>query len=293
VTAARAAAALVAAVWSHPANRSRRLAAVRRLVSWQVRKRVLSRPAVVSFEGLRFECAPDSRAASALIYFDGLPDYHEMRFVQRYLRRGDNFIDAGANVGVYTLLAASIVGEGRIDAFEPGPTAGLRRNVALNGLTNVAIHEVALAERPGDRAFAATDTSELAHLLPDGSDTAATVPCATLDGVLPPERRYAMAKLDVEGAEPLVLMGATRHLAARNPPVWQLELDGYSRRFGYATHEILSWLAALRYEPFVYDADQESLCRVEYPRRVGRTNALAIAIDRLDEVASRAGAVVV
>ena len=286
------AAGLVAAIWNHPANRASPLSAVGRMLAWQLRKRIHTSSRIQPFHGLRFECAPDSHVGSAVVYFAGLPDYHEMLFLRRYLRRADNFVDVGANVGVYTLLAASVVGVGRIDAFEPGATATLRRNVALNGLTNVVIHETALADRCGDRAFASEGSSELARLLPAGDNGGEVVKCTTFDEALS-RLPYAMAKLDVEGAEPLVLRGATQHLAARNPPVWQLELDGYSQRFGYSTHEVVAWLEETGYDTFVYDADAATLARVDYPRQVGRANALAIARDRLEEVATRADATVI
>jgi hypothetical protein len=121
--------------------------------------------------------------------------------------------------------------------------------------------------------------------LPDG-DGDATVPCTTLDEALPP-LPYAMAKVDAEGAEPLLLRGASSRLSALDPAVWQLELDGYSKRFGYDTHEIASWLNARGFDLFVYDADTATLAPVEYPRQAGRVNALAIARQRLPEVVAR------
>src|SRR5207248_910045 len=59
----------------------------------------------------------------------------EMAFVLHVLRPSDKFIDVGANVGSYTVLAAGAVGS-RVFAVEPIPTTFgfLRRNVALNGL---------------------------------------------------------------------------------------------------------------------------------------------------------------
>jgi predicted methyltransferase len=78
-------------------------------------------------------CYPRSNSASNVIYFTPYYDYDEMHFLQRYLRPGDVVIDAGANIGTYTLLAATCVGPtGQVIAFEPAPVAfaRLRENVA-------------------------------------------------------------------------------------------------------------------------------------------------------------------
>ena len=59
-----------------------------------------------------------------MIYFNRLPDPAEMLFLKRYRCPGDGPIDAGANVGVYTLLMAGLVGSsGRVLAFEPADKA--------------------------------------------------------------------------------------------------------------------------------------------------------------------------
>ena len=61
--------------------------------------------------------------------------------------------DVGANVGPYALVAARRVGDrGSVHAFEPTPksAAGLRRNVGLNGLTNVVVNEVAVSDTAGE-----------------------------------------------------------------------------------------------------------------------------------------------
>ena len=73
---------------------------------------------------MTLRCYPDSPSASAMIYCHDSPDFHEMNFIRRYLRAGDTFLDIGANIGVYSLLAASRVGpSGRVVAFEPAKQA--------------------------------------------------------------------------------------------------------------------------------------------------------------------------
>ena len=65
------------------------------------------------------------------------------------MRPGDVFVDVGANIGLYTLIAAHIVGaSGRVYAFEPGSETYRRllSNVQLNQMTNVSCHELALSD---------------------------------------------------------------------------------------------------------------------------------------------------
>ena len=67
--------------------------------------------------------------------------------MQRFLKPGDHFIDVGANIGYFSLLAAAVVGSaGRVSAFEASPITrqALVRNIALNGLQDhVTVHETA------------------------------------------------------------------------------------------------------------------------------------------------------
>jgi len=72
-----------------------------------------------------------------------------MRLLPRHLRAGDWFVDVGANIGTYTLLAPSLVGPGgRVDSFEPSPVVAgrLRDSVALNQLSNVCVHEASIGD---------------------------------------------------------------------------------------------------------------------------------------------------
>lgn len=147
------------------------------------------------------------------------------------LRPGDVAIDGGANIGLFTLMAAARVGSGgRVVACEPSPTtmALLRENVAFNGYGWVDLREVALAERPGrlhmrvfgagsgHSSFAPEDTSS-------GSEVEVEV--ATLDDVAGDLlERTSLVKLDVEGAELLALGGAPR-LLERARPDFIVELE--------------------------------------------------------------------
>jgi len=220
-TAIRQAAGILSAIWTHPANQGVRLRAVMRLFGWQFVKRTLQNPLVVEFHGKKLNCYPDSTSSSSVIYFNGLPDYWEMKFIQAYLRPGDNFLDVGANVGIYTILAASCVGEnGSVDAFEPIEATARRieEQMALNELDNVEVHRFAAGNQDQIVDFGYADNSTMMHMQRDGESEAGAV---HVQGIrlddFKPGKQYAMGEMDIEGAEPLALQGCAEQAPSGNP----------------------------------------------------------------------------
>ena len=129
--------------------------------------------------------------------------------------------DVGAHAGYFTLLLSrSVRSHGRVFAFEPEPTniEHLRQHVRINGLTNVEIVEAAAADAGGSSRFDKTAASMMGHLSRDGSAQVQTV---RLDDFPTPD----IIKMDIEGAETLALLGATRILSERHTQ-WFIELHG-------------------------------------------------------------------
>jgi FkbM family methyltransferase len=249
-------------IWQHPANRKYRFFSVVRGVAWQVYKRVTGNYFDINvFGGMRLRCYPDSTSASLALYCHGRPDYHEMGFMQHYLRKGEGFIDVGANIGVYTLLAACLVERvGRVDSFEPGAKAFVRlqENVSLNDLTQVHLHPMAVGDTTGTIRFSCEqDTMNQISLDGNGSITV-EVQIDTLDNALAGQH-YTMGKMDIEGAELMALRGAQRMLVDHNPPVWLLELNGALHTYGFSEQEFSDWLADHEYDLALYDADSRTL----------------------------------
>jgi FkbM family methyltransferase len=281
---------LVKDIWLHPANRGKRLTALLKAVNWQIYKRLYWRSLDIPVYNMILRIYPDSHGASPVLYFNGFPDFHEMMFMKHYLKSGDAFIDVGANVGVYTLLAASLVrSNGSIDAFEPNLKAleRLRENIFLNKLSWVRVHSSAVGSNSSAAPFLNLSEDTCSRLLTGGETLSHTikVPCVSLDQVL--VGSYAMGKMDIEGAEPLALKGAERLLSESNPPVWQLELAGYSKRYGYHTHEIIEWLDARGYETALYDSSTQELKFTQEPWKYGAQNVLAVAQDSKEWVIER------
>lgn len=237
--------------WHHPSNRGHRTRSVAGALAWQMDKRLRRRPRDVPYFGMTLRCHPDSQSASNVLYFTERYDPDEMAVAEAYLRPGDWFLDVGANIGTYSLMARSFVGpDGRVDGFEPHPLAARRfaENVELNRLTNLFVHAVAVSEAAGTVEFLdGSDVSNRVATERDGSRRTIQVPTVTLADVLP-EGRYAMGKIDVEGHETAAFRGAAERLEQADPPFWQIELlDHQLEKAGSSRSELTSLLDSCGY----------------------------------------------
>lgn len=281
---------MAAYIWNHPANEGRRASRIARAAGWQVYKRVTGRALDLPlYNGLKLRCYAGSSSASAALYAAGYPDWDEMSFVRDYLRPGDGFVDVGANIGVYTLLAASRVGpQGRVASFEPGPSTlvRLRENIALNGLRNVEVHPYAVSDRSGTVSFDA-GASTTARLVSDGAAAPGVteVKSVRLDDALP-AGPWSLGKMDIEGAEPLALQGAERLLAEMNPPVWLMEVNGCLHRYGFSEAGLWSWLGERGWDVVLYDPANRVLRDCPEPSS-SYGNVIAVAREARQRVSAR------
>ena len=167
--------------------------------------------------------------------------------------RGDIVVDAGANVGLVTAQLCNRVGpSGTVLAIEPLPANAqrLREFAEDNDLPQLQVAEVALSDRPGTAELRCEDrenTSPYASFSAswiDGSKIA--VETRTLDEVAPGS--VSLIKLDVEGAESLVLNGASRVLLER-PMIYCEFNDIVLRDSGSSAEQLLEHFARLGYGP--------------------------------------------
>lgn len=284
-------ASLAATIWRHPANRGRRVRRLAGLFAWQFAKHVLRQPVVIPFHMQRLKCYPDSTSTSGALYFSGYPDYWEMKFLQAYLRPGDNFLDIGANTGIYSILASAYIGRaGSIDAFEPVERTAARvdEQGALNGLSNLRVHRLAVSDQDGELDFGYSRSDAMMHARRPGEQAQghSRVSSTRLDS-FEPYRDYAAGKMDIEGAEPMALTGAKERLRQANPPVWLLELAGYSTCYGISSEEVVRQLADAGYDCAVFNPDTFDLRYTSTPWELGVQNVLAIARTHKTQVAQR------
>ncbi len=139
-------------------------------------------------------------------------------FIDSMLKPGDVFIDVGANIGYFSIVAASAVGpKGRVHSFEPDPHNFelLTLNRRLNGFAHIVCHRFALADRPGKSLLYRSSVNRGSHSLRPGPDRTdgIEVPVTTLDRALQKEAApIRLIKIDAQGADLAVLRGASRLL---------------------------------------------------------------------------------
>jgi len=175
--------------------------------------------------GLKLQLEPDDTTERD-IYFDAF-EFLTRRMLRHLLRPGTVFVDVGANIGYYTVLAGHWIGEqGIVWAFEPNPTIAtrLRQNVELNGLKNVTVREVALGSSSGTAMLHCpkSETHGYASLAPMAGMECRTVEIqlAVLDLIAGSSlARLDVIKMDIEGFEDGAVAGARETILRYKPHV--------------------------------------------------------------------------
>jgi FkbM family methyltransferase len=231
---------------------------------------MVGRPITVRISSdVRVRVYPDWPYSWTAIYLR-LAEYDDMIFTLRYLRAGDAFVDVGANVGFYSLLASSATGGSPVLAIEPHPVANqrLRENALLNSFENIRVRAVAAGRAPGSANLTANlvDQNRISAG-GDDSEPTITVSVVTLDAELVAQKINAedvrFVKIDTEGFEANVLAGAHGLLGTRPGPVWLVEMAGLGLRYGTDDLEILAMFKDSGYQAFRYLAADNKLIKYD------------------------------
>lgn len=190
------------------------------------------------------------------IYFQGYFEYWESVYIRRALQEGGTFVDVGANIGWYTLLAAARVGpRGRVFAFEPSPAtySKLVRNVSVNDFDHICTQNVGLGEDDCDMSLFALDAgnsgANTLHASP-GARVVDTVAIRRAENLLQSldVREIDFCKIDVEGAELSVLHGLGEYIRDGHIRQLMIEINGESlTRAGTQPGELIEFLRSSGY----------------------------------------------
>jgi FkbM family methyltransferase len=172
------------------------------------------------------------------------------------LRPGLTAVDIGANVGFFSLLFASLVGpSGKVIALEPQPRAygRLVENLALNQRLKADVRRVAASDTVGQLYFycGPAEHSGIASLRPlGGSPERITVPTATGDSLFRECEQIDLIKVDVEGAETLVLRGLSSAIDRCRPDLIIEVSNRYLQEMGSSGRELCGLLCHRGYKMF-------------------------------------------
>jgi FkbM family methyltransferase len=185
----------------------------------------------------------------------------ELRYLAHTISQGMVVVDGGASFGIYTLMAARMVGPlGRVLAFEPAAESFsiLSHNLRLNKLTNVRAFQAGLSDRSGEAPLYHTAGAPNRYSLAYSTGSSPgfePVQTVTLDNALRSEGvdRLDLLKLDVEGAEELALRGAEGLLRGSSPIVIFEMSPTVPLREGLARDGAWRLLQTLDYSLFALD----------------------------------------
>lgn len=186
-------------------------------------------------------------------------EWRKVDYVQRHLKPGMTFVDVGAHIGYFTMLAAKLVGPaGRVIAFEPDADnmAWLMKSTEINHYTHVAAIRSAVGAKSMSRREFFRGKSSGQHSLLPISDFHKDVYQTTLNAAV--GSPIHILKIDVEGAEYDVLAGAGMVLSPRTKilidlhpdlGVDPLPVERFLVAHGFGMYDIRSGFAPLKRIP--------------------------------------------
>ena len=194
------------------------------------------------------------------IFIDGYWERSVGSQINRLIRKGGLFVDVGANVGYFSLLAARLGAQ--VIAFEPNAQCAnmIERNAALNGMT-IDVRRICVSDQVGTAKMYIQDVHNPgAGSLKATGGTAFDVITDTLDNQIE-NAIPTLMKIDAEGAEYLIMMGAKKILSQHSAPPIICEISEFSLlQLGSSKDELFKLMASYGYKPTVISS-------------VGRSNA--------------------
>ena len=198
----------------------------------------------ISLFGYSFRCDLSEHIQRSIFLFN-YDEYAEL-FIRKILKPGDTFLDIGANVGFYTLLAASIVGDtGQVIAIEPNPKiySKLINTIKVNNIKNVLSLNIALGRDKGYLNLYSSPEAgnDSATMIAHDASAIIKVEVLSLDEIASIHNidKINYLKIDVDGFEPDVFVGAKTLLAEGRIDAIQSEFCDYWLRENSSSPEML------------------------------------------------------
>ena len=251
-------------ILNHPLSKKNKLQALLRFIKWHIGIRLLKSPIVYSFTTDSYLIIQRGMEGATGNIYNGLDEFYDMSFLLHFLRENDFFVDVGANIGSYTVLASAHIGCTSI-SIEPSRESFhyLQTNIRVNDIDdNVEQLNIGLGSKSGKEKFTyGNDTTN--HVATNNDKNVITIEVDTLDNVVSTIKKPTLVKIDVEGYEKEVLLGASKALASEYIKAIIIEDVNHGERYGFQdndVHKILNKCGFKRYEydPFKRELNKKS-----------------------------------
>lgn len=251
-------------IYNHPFNAENKMGGILKFFKWQINCLLNPYPILYTYtENARFIIKKGLAGATGNLYC-GLMEYEDMAFLLHFLRSNDLFIDIGANVGAYTILASSEINAKTI-AIEPVPSTfkNLMDNILINNIQEkVNALNIGLGSKNGKLKFTKSFDS-VNHVATENETDTIEVDIDTLDTILLKEQCPILLKIDVEGFETEVIKGADITLLNKFLKAIIIELNGSGQRYGYDERQIHNKLLEHGFKPYNYNPKTRQLMELE------------------------------
>ena len=244
----------------HPLNQNHKFIAVLGFFKWQIGIRLLKKRAIIPWVDDSIFIAGLGETGLTGNIYAGLMEYEDMGFLLHALLPGEIFIDVGANVGAYTILASKVVKSASV-AFEPLPNTAqrLRDQIQINDIaSSVEIRNIGIGDKQETLFFTNNQDTTNKVSLEGERDGTTLVSVSTLDAELSGLNQYFI-KVDVEGFEHNVIEGAFKILSSGNVSALIIELNGSGEFFGYADEDIHQKLLGFGFFPVSYQPKNRTI----------------------------------
>lgn len=195
----------------------------------------------------------------------GIYEPHLVKFYHDHVKSGMSVVDIGANIGFYSMLSAHLVGDtGNVSSFEPNSENCrlIELSANKNGLKNFKLFPFALSNEIGHALFT-THIGTNGGLIPDTEEmltnpNCIVVPIMRLDDIM--MKPVDFIKIDVEGAEGLVIEGATGLIEKHRPVVTsEFSLEMLARVSSNNGNEYLQYFNSIRYNVYIINRETYNL----------------------------------
>lgn len=270
----------------NPITKDRQLKAMMKYIVFNVVCRIKKEIIYKGIGGLKFIISKGNSGLVGNIYY-GIYEVNESMFSVHFLRKEDTFLDIGANLGHYSLVASGLTGAKSI-AIEPIPSTmqKLQRQIDINHLNDKIIPmNIGLSNANSTLHFS-SDNDDMNHIVNSDYPNAIEVPVYTIDSVCEKEN-ISLIKMDVEGYEKYVLEGGSQTIKNPNLKAMIVELNNSGSKYGVNDQEIYETIVSYGFLPYEYKPlDRELVALESYNKKQFNTifiRDLAFVKNRISE----------